>query len=90
MSAEPTGTTSDTPATDEYEVIHLGGEAAVIVPLDVFRQLKALEQAATPEALEHAEATAAFAAMDEWEAAGRPGAKSHEEFMAEILVGDAE
>jgi hypothetical protein len=25
------------------------------------------------------------AAMDEWEAAGRPGAKSHEDFMAEVF-----
>ncbi|TYK53340.1 hypothetical protein [Actinomadura decatromicini] len=88
MSAEPTGPTSDVPRTDEYEVIHLGGEAAAIVPLDDLRRLKALERAATPEALEEAEAAAAFAALDEWEAAGRPGAVSHEEFMTEILGTD--
>lgn len=88
MSAETIESTSAVPVTDEYEVIHLGGEAAAIVPLDEIRRLKALERAATPEALEEAEATAAFAAMDEWEAAGRPGAVSHEEFMAEILSGD--
>ena len=89
MSAEPSGSTSDVPATDGYEVIHLGGEAAAIVPLDEIKRLKALERAATPEALEGAEAAAAFAATDEWEAAGRPGALSHEEFMAELL-GDRE
>jgi hypothetical protein len=76
-------------ATDDYEVIHLGGEAAAVVPLDEFRRLKALEQAASPEALDAAEAAAASAALDAWEAAGRPGAMSHEDFMAEIL-GDVQ
>ncbi|MFI0367357.1 hypothetical protein ACH35V_05730 [Actinomadura sp. 1N219] len=90
MSAEPTGTTPDTTVTDEYQVIHLGGQAAAIVPLDEIRRLKALEQTATPEALDEAEAAAVSAKMDAWEAAGRPGARSHEEVMAEILIGDAE
>ncbi|TDD77826.1 hypothetical protein E1293_25655 [Actinomadura darangshiensis] len=85
MSAEPIGPAPRTTGPDEYEVIHLGGEAAAVVPLDDYRRLKALEQAATPEALDAAEAAARSAAMDEWEAAGRPGAVSHEEFMAEIL-----
>jgi hypothetical protein len=49
--------------------------------------LRALERAATPDALDEADAAAAAAELDEWEAAGRPGAKSHEEFMAE-LFGD--
>ncbi|WP_433474362.1 hypothetical protein ACQPZP_37255 [Spirillospora sp. CA-142024] len=57
------------------------------MPLAEIRKLKALERSATPEALDAAEADAASAALDEWEAAGRPGAISHEEFMAEILGG---
>ena len=46
MSAQP-----DTPGPDtgSYEVIHLGGQAAVVVPVADFLRLRALEQAATPE-----------------------------------------
>jgi hypothetical protein len=89
MSAEPIPSVPRTALPQEYEVIHLGGEAAAVVPLDEFRRLKALEEAATPDALDAAEAAACSAALEEWEAAGRPGAISHEEFMAEIL-GSAE
>ena len=46
---------------EPYEVIHLGGETAAIVPL-----------------AEH----------DEWVAAGCPGARSHEDVMAELLGSD--
>ena len=88
MSAEPVESAAPTSGADDYEVIHLGGETAAVVPLDEFRRLKALERAATPEALDEAEAAARSAAMDEWEAAGRPGAVTHEEFMAEILGSD--
>ncbi|MFC4048932.1 hypothetical protein ACFOY4_04475 [Actinomadura syzygii] len=41
-----------------------------------------------PIATEEAKAAAAFAALEDWEAAGHPGAVSHEEFMAEILSTD--
>jgi ketosteroid isomerase-like protein len=56
MTAQP-----DTPAPDtgSYEVIHLGGQAAVVVPVADFLRLRALEQAATAEDLEDAEDTAA-------------------------------
>jgi hypothetical protein len=78
MSAQPD---SELP----YEVIHLGGEAAAIVPLAELRRLQAVERHASPEALEEAEIEATLAAHDEWVAAGRPGAVSHEEAMAELL-----
>lgn len=39
------------------------------------------------EALEEAEIEAALAAHDEWAAAGCPGARSHEDVMAELLGG---
>ena len=57
MTAQP-----DTPGPDtgSYEVIHLGGQAAVVVPVADFLRLRALEQAATPEDLEDA------AAVLEW------------------------
>ena len=43
------------------------------------------EPTATAEGLCEADAAAAAAELDEWETAGRPGARSHEEFMAELL-----
>jgi len=72
---------------EPYEVIHLGGEAAAIVPLTELRRLRAVERQASPEALEEAEIEAALAAHDEWVAAGCPGARSHEDVMAELLGG---
>lgn len=68
-----------------YEVIHLGGEAAAIVPLAELRRLQALERHASPEMIEEAEMEAAFAEYRAWSAQGRPGAISHEEMTAELL-----
>jgi hypothetical protein len=73
---------------EPYEVIHLGGEAAAIVPLSELRRLRAVERYASPEALEEAEIEATIAAHDQWVAAGCPGARSHEEVMAELLGSD--
>ena len=70
-----------------YEVIHLGGEAAAIVPLADLRRLQTLQRHASAELLEDAEVEAALAAHREWAEAGRPGAVSHEEAMAELLGG---
>jgi hypothetical protein len=66
-------------------VIHLGGEAAAIVPLADLRMLQAVQRRAPAEVLEEAEIEATLAAYREWVAAGRPGAVSHEEAMAELL-----
>ena len=53
-SYERTG--ADHPDPDEpYEVIHLGGEAAAVVPLAELRRLRAVERHASPEVLEEAE-----------------------------------
>jgi hypothetical protein len=70
-----------------YEVIHLGGEAAAIVPLSDLRRLQAVQRHASAEVLEEAEVEATLAAHREWVAAGRPGAVSHEEAMVELLRG---
>jgi hypothetical protein len=61
MTAEPVGPmhVALEGGTDPYEVIHLGGQAAVIVPLAEFLRLRALESAASVRALEDAEDTAA-------------------------------
>jgi hypothetical protein len=61
MSAEPVGPAPATTyaVTDPFEVIHLGGQAAVIVPLAEFLRLRALESTASRESLEDAEDAAA-------------------------------
>lgn len=71
--------------TGPYEVIHLGGEAAAIVPLADLRRLEAVQRHAPAELLEQAEIEATLVAHREWVVAGRPGAVSHEEAMAELL-----
>jgi hypothetical protein len=65
--------------------IELGGEAAAIVPLAELRRLQAVTRRAPAELLEEAEIEATLAAHREWVAAGRPGAVSHDEAMAELL-----
>jgi hypothetical protein len=80
MTAQPV----DDPGS--YEVIHLGGEAAAIVPLADLRLLQAVQRHAPAEVLEQAEVEATLAAHREWVAAGRPGAVSHQKAMAELLV----
>jgi len=74
-----------TDSTEPYEVIHLGGEAAAIVPLADLRRLRAVERNATAQAREDAEIEAALAGHDEWARSGRPGARAHDDVMAELL-----
>jgi hypothetical protein len=84
MTAEPAGRI---PASDQHEVIHLGGEAAVVVPMGEYRVLRALARLAAPDDLENARAEAAMQEYREWSAAGRPGAISHIE-ARRLLLGD--
>jgi hypothetical protein len=72
---------------DQYDLIHLGGEIAVVVPVDEYQRLRALERRASAEDLDAAEADVILQRHQEWVAAGRPGARSHEEVMAELLGG---
>jgi len=72
---------------EPYEVIHLGGQEAAIVPLADLRRLQAVERLAPAEVIESAEIETTLAAHREWVAAGRPGAMSHEQAMAELLAG---
>jgi hypothetical protein len=69
------------------ELIHVGGEAAVVVPVAEYRRLRALERSASPDDLESAEAAAALEEFREWSAAGRPGAVSHEQ-ARRLLLGE--
>ena len=80
MSAQPTN------STQPYEVIHLGGEAAAIVPLADLRRLRAVEQLAPAEVREDAEIEATLAGHDEWVRAGRPGARPHVDVLAQLLA----
>jgi hypothetical protein len=81
MTAQPAGPAG----TGPHEVIHLGGESAVVVPVAEYRRLRALEQLASPQEREDAETTAALEEYREWSAAGRPGAISHEQARRLLL-----
>jgi hypothetical protein len=67
------------------EDVTLCGPTAVVVPVDEYRRLRALERRATEADLDVAEADAVMQGYREWAAAGRPGAISHEEAMASLL-----
>lgn len=62
-----------------YEVIHLGGEAAAIVPLTELRRLRALERIASPDELAEAEGAARAEELDALEEAGQTGSLPPEE-----------
>ena len=69
-------------------MIHLGGETAVVVPLQEYGMLAALRKRASAEEIGEAEIDAAIAEHEAWKAAGRPsGTISHEVAMAELLGG---
>jgi hypothetical protein len=68
MTAQPVASGPD---IGSYEVIHLGGQAAVVVPVADFLRLRALEQAASPQELEDAEDTAAVLEWKARDAAGQ-------------------
>ena len=55
-----------------------------------YHTLKALRDRASAEQVEEAEIDAAIAEHEAWKAAGRPGLKSHKEFMAEVFSGSGE
>lgn len=80
MSAEPS-------EHDNHNVIRLSGENAVVVPVREYRTLKALRDRASAEQVEETEIDAVIAEHEAWKAAGRPGLKSHDEFIAEVFGG---
>jgi hypothetical protein len=67
-----------------YEVIHRGGQTAAVFPLPGLRRFQAVERRAPAGLLAGAEMEAALAAHCAWVVAGRPGAVSHDEAMAEL------
>ena len=79
MSAQPS-------EHDGHDVIRLGGESAVVVPMHEYRTLKALRDRAAPDELDEAETDAAIAEYEDWAAAGRHGELTHEEAMGRLLA----
>ena len=73
MTAQPTGPVPG-PDTGSYEVIHLGGQAAVVVPMADFMRLRALERLASAQELEDAEDAIA---LQEWRAREAAGQTSY-------------
>ena len=69
---------------DSHDVICLGGETAVVVPVHEYHTLKPPRDRASAEQVE---IDAAIAEHEAWKAAGRPGQKSHDEFMPEVFGG---
>jgi len=63
MTAQPLE--PDQPDTGGYDVIHLGGDTAVVVPMADFLRLQALERRASAQDLEDAED---LAAVQQWQA----------------------
>ena len=63
MSAQPS-------EHDSHDVIRLGGETAVVVPMHEYHTLKALRDRASAEQVEEAEIDAAIAEHEAWKAAG--------------------
>ena len=85
MTAQPAGRIPVTgPDTGPYQVIHLGGQAAVVVPLSDFLRLRALEQAASQQELEDAEDTAALADWRARDTAGQTSYVSHDEVLRRL------
>jgi hypothetical protein len=71
---------------EAYQVIRLGGhEAAIVLGADL-RRLEAAERLAPADVVESMEIQSTLAAHREWVAAGRPGAASHGQAMAELLA----
>ena len=59
MTSQPAG------YLDQHDVIHLGGQAAVVVPVDEYRRLRALERRASADDLDAAEADVVLQQHDE-------------------------
>ena len=85
MTAQPADRIPVTgPDTGPYEVIHLGGQAAVVVPVSDYLRLRALEQAASPQDLEDAEDKAALADWRARDAAGQTSYVPHDEVLRRL------
>jgi hypothetical protein len=69
-----------------HDVIRVGTSEAVVLPMDDYLRLRAIERHASADAIEEAEIEAAAQAHERWIAAGCPGAQSHDDVMSELLT----
>ena len=74
------------PIEPEHDVIHVGTSEAVVVPLGDYLRLRAIERHASAAEIEEAEIEAAIEAHERWVAADRPGERSHDDVMNELLA----
>jgi len=70
----------------EHDVIRVGASEAVVVPIGDYLRFRAFERYASADEIEQAEIEAASQAHERWVAAGRPGARSHDDVMSELLA----
>jgi hypothetical protein len=68
----------------EHGVIRVG--ASVVIPMDDYLRLRAIERHASAGEIEEAEIEAAIQAHERWIAAGCPEAQSHDDVMNELLA----
>jgi hypothetical protein len=73
---------------DDHDVIHLGGETAVVVPRHEHGMLAAPGKRSSAGEIAEAGIDAAITEHEAWKTAGRPGGTiPHEVAMAELLGG---
>ncbi len=70
----------------EHGVIRVGASEAVVIPMDDYLRLRAIERHASADEIEEAETEAATQAHERWLAAGCPGSQSHADVMNELLA----
>jgi hypothetical protein len=85
MTAQPIQ--PDHPDTGSYEVIHLGDNAAVVVPMIDFLRLRALEQRASAQDLEDADDLAALQQWQTRESNGQTAYLPVDEVRARLGIG---
>jgi hypothetical protein len=69
-----------------HDVISVGSSEAVVVPMGDYLRLRAIERHASAGEIEEAEIEACNQAHERWVASGRPGARSHDDVMRELLA----
>ena len=70
----------------EHDVIRVGTSEAVVVPMEDYLRLRAIERHASATEIEEAEIDAAIEAHERWTAAGCPGEMTHDDVMGELLA----
>lgn len=67
-------------------MIRVGMSEAVVISMGDYLRFRAIERHASADEIEEAEIEASKQAHERWVAAGRPGARSHDDVMSELLA----